>query len=191
MRIVVVGASGGIGRALVQRLSDEGNEVIACARREPKGIPASVPVVFVDIEDESTIEESAKAIGGTVDQVWVVTGMLHDAARGIAPEKAVRQARAESLATSFAVNAIGPMIVAKHFVPLFARDRSGVFAALSARVGSISDNRLGGWYAYRAAKAALNQFLRTLAIETARTHPKLVIAGLHPGTVDTELSKPF
>ncbi|MEM6533840.1 MAG: SDR family NAD(P)-dependent oxidoreductase [Myxococcota bacterium] len=191
MRIVVVGASGGIGRSIVQRLSGEGHEVIACARRQPEGLPANVAVQFVDVEDEDTIAEAAESIGGVLDQVWVVTGMLHDASRGIGPEKALRQVNAASLATSFAVNATGPIAVAKHFVPLFSRTEPGLFAALSARVGSIGDNRLGGWYAYRAAKAALNQFLKTLAIELARTHPQLVVAGLHPGTVDTELSKPF
>ena len=95
------------------------------------------------------------------------------------------------MARSFAVNAIGPALVAKHVLPLFPRDRRAVFAALSARVGSISDNRLGGWYSYRASKAALNQLIRTLSIELAARRPLAVCVGLHPGTVATPLSRPF
>ena len=96
-----------------------------------------------------------------------------------------------AMAAVFAVNTLGPALVAKHFLPLMPRKGRSVFAALSARVGSIGDNRLGGWYSYRASKAALNQILRTLAVEAARTHPELIVAGLHPGTVRTALSQPF
>ena len=95
------------------------------------------------------------------------------------------------LLRDYRINAVGPALVAKHFIPLLARDRRAVFTALSARVGSIGDNRLGGWHSYRASKAALNMLLRNLAVELGRTHPQAVVAGLHPGTVDTGLSAPF
>lgn len=107
------------------------------------------------------------------------------------PEKTWRAIDPELMAESFAVNTIGPALVAKHVLPLFPRDRRAVFAAMSARVGSIGDNRLGGWYSYRASKAALNQIIRTLSIELAAKRPHAICVGLHPGTVATDLSHPF
>ncbi len=188
---VIVGASGGIGRAFVRRRVEQGAEVVACARTEPVDLPGNVRLVFVDIEDESTVKAASLEVGEGVNEVIVASGMLHEEARGVRPEKALRQLDFAKLATTFAVNAIGPMIVAKYFIPLFDAESRGLFAALSARVGSIEDNRMGGWYGYRASKAALNQFLKTASIELKRTHPELIVAGLHPGTVDTSLSKPF
>lgn len=122
--------------------------------------------------------------------VIVATGLLHDAS-GLQPEKTWRALEAGSLERSFRVNSIGPALVAKHCLPLLARDRKSVFAALSARVGSIEDNRLGGWHAYRASKAALNMLIRTLSIELAHRNPTAICVALHPGTVDTALSRPF
>lgn len=188
---VVIGASGGIGRAFIHRRVERGVEVVACARTQPKDLPSNVRVVFIDVEDESTVKAAASEVGEGVNEVLVASGMLHEAARDVRPEKALRQVDFEKLAFSFAINAIGPIVVAKHFVPLFNQDERGIFAALSARVGSIEDNRMGGWYGYRASKAALNQLLKTLSIELARSHPGLIVAGLHPGTVDTALSEPF
>ena len=122
--------------------------------------------------------------------VLVATGSLQG--EGIAPpERSLRSLDAASLLQSYRINAVGPALVAKHMLPLLPRSGRSVFAALSARVGSIGDNRLGGWHAYRAAKAALNMILRNLAIELARTHPEAICLGLHPGTVDTGLSRPF
>jgi NAD(P)-dependent dehydrogenase (short-subunit alcohol dehydrogenase family) len=118
----------------------------------------------------------------------VATGVLHD---GFQPERSLRQLDADHMLRDYRINAVGPALAAKHLLPLMPRDRRAVFAALSARVGSIGDNRLGGWHAYRASKAALNMILRNLAIEMGRSHPQAVIAGLHPGTVDTGLSAPF
>jgi NAD(P)-dependent dehydrogenase (short-subunit alcohol dehydrogenase family) len=115
---------------------------------------------------------------------------LHDGA-GLQPEKSWRALTAPSLAESFAVNAIGPALLAKHFLPRLATGQKSVFAALSARVGSIEDNRLGGWYSYRATKAALHMLIRTLAIELARRNPTALCVAVHPGTVDTALSVPF
>jgi len=107
------------------------------------------------------------------------------------PEKALKELSSEKMQAVYMANTVGPMLVAKHFLPKFSRDKRSVFAAISARVGSISDNRLGGWHSYRASKAALNMLLKNASIEMKRTHPESIIVGLHPGTVDSELSKPF
>jgi NAD(P)-dependent dehydrogenase (short-subunit alcohol dehydrogenase family) len=119
----------------------------------------------------------------------VATGLLHDGE--LQPEKSLSSINMESMLESFRINTVGPVLLAKHFLPLMRRDARTLFAALSARVGSISDNRLGGWASYRASKAALNMLLRTAAIEHKRRRPESIIAALHPGTVDTPLSSPF
>lgn len=182
MRAVVVGASGGIGAALAKSLREEDAEVHAFAR--------SFEVDRrIDISDERSVAAAAARVPVGVDLVLIATGLLHEGDRG--PEKALRELDADWLQRNFLINAIGPALVAKHFLPLLPRDRRAVFAALSARVGSISDNKLGGWYGYRASKAALNQLIRTLAIEEKRRNPQSVVVALHPGTVDTSLSKPF
>lgn len=179
MTAVVIGARGGIGAALVAALRDEGEEVLAFARPE------------LDILDEASVARAAARVasGPPPRLVIVATGLLHDAARG--PEKSLRDLDGDWLGRVIAVNAIGPALVAKHFLPLLPKGERSVFAALSARVGSISDNRLGGWYGYRAGKAALNQLIRTLSIEMKRLNDRAILVGLHPGTVATGLSAPF
>lgn len=180
---VVVGASGGIGRAIADALEEEGAyDTVHRLSRSGEGIG-------IDITDEESIRHAAQAIGGSVELVIVATGLLHSGGKG--PEKAINEIDTEWLVENFRINAIGPVLIAKHFLPLMPRERRGVFAVLSARVGSISDNRLGGWHSYRASKAALNQLIRTLAIEHGRTHKRGIVVALHPGTVDTALSKPF
>jgi len=178
MSAIVIGASGGIGSALADRLEQRG-PVARLSRRAGD----------LDLCDESSIAAAAKRLRDRApfERIIVAAGLLHDAAT--APERSLRDLSAEGLGRSFAVNAIGPALCAAHFLPLLAPD--GKFAALSARVGSISDNRLGGWYGYRASKAALNQLIRTAAIELARTRPHAVCVTLHPGTVDTAMSRPF
>jgi NAD(P)-dependent dehydrogenase (short-subunit alcohol dehydrogenase family) len=143
----------------------------------------------LDLLDEASIAAAAGACGSGLTLVIDATGFLHDGA--FQPEKSLRQLDPAHLARSFALNATGPALLMKHFLPLLARNERAVFATLSARVGSISDNRLGGWYAYRASKAALNQLVRTAAVEIARTRPQAICVALHPGTVDTGLSGPF
>ncbi len=177
---VIVGASGGIGAALAARLAaDPGVGRVTRLSRS----------TGLDITDPASVAAAAAALPAPPDLVIVATGILHG--DGLAPERALRMVSAAALARSFAVNAMGPALLAQAFLPLFPKDRKTLFAALSARVGSISDNRLGGWHAYRAAKAALNQLLRTMAIEQTRSNPRSIVLGLHPGTVDTGLSKPF
>ncbi|WP_066718098.1 SDR family NAD(P)-dependent oxidoreductase [Sphingomonas pituitosa] len=191
-QIVVFGTSGGIGNALVAQLSADPSiaRIHAGSRRPTASTHAKrMPFAF-DLQDEASIARAAAGIEGQVDLVFVATGMLHRSG-GPAPEKALRAIDPAAMAELFAVNAIGPALIAKHFAPLLPRDRRSVFAALSAKVGSIADNRLGGWHSYRASKAALNMLLVNLAIELRRTHPQAIVAALHPGTVDTGLSAPF
>lgn len=182
MKSIVIGASGGIGSALAAAIERDGGSVIRLSR-------ASEPPL--DLESDRSIEQAARVVAadGPFDLIIIASGLLHGG--GVAPEKSLRQIEGASLDRLFRVNATGPALVLRHFVPLLARDRRGVIAALSARVGSIGDNRLGGWIGYRAAKAALNQVIRTASIELARSHPQAIIVGLHPGTVDTGLSAPF
>ncbi|HYW16933.1 MAG TPA: SDR family NAD(P)-dependent oxidoreductase [Allosphingosinicella sp.] len=187
---VVVGSSGGLGAALSTALAQDGALVHALSRG---GSAADDRLMAgtIDIEDEASIANAASSLSGgaPLDLVIVASGLLHS--DRIAPEKSVRQLSAATFERYFAVNATGPALVAKHFLPLLRKDRPAVFAALSARVGSIGDNRLGGWYGYRASKAALNMVVKTLAIELARTHKQAACVALHPGTVATGLSAPF
>ena len=190
----VIGASGGIGAALVEALAAHPRvgRVFAFARR-PERAPAGVSAAPLDLVDERSIAAASALVEAEqtrLDLAIVATGVLHDG-DALSPEKTWRHLDAAALARSFEVNTIGPALVAKHFLPLLARDRKAAFAALSARVGSIEDNRIGGWYGYRASKAALNMMLRTLAIELGRRNPGALCVGLHPGTVDTALSAPF
>jgi NAD(P)-dependent dehydrogenase (short-subunit alcohol dehydrogenase family) len=188
-RAAVFGVEGGIGREIAGLLVRRGWEVHGGARRRP-GLAGVIPFVF-DLADEGSIAAAVQNIGAPLDLVIVTTGILMDAARGIEPERTLRALDGAAMARVLAINAIGPALVAKHTAPLLARDRRAVFAALSARVGSIGDNRLGGWHSYRASKAALNMIVRNVAIELARTRPRAIAVSLHPGTVDTPLSAPF
>lgn len=181
---VVIGASGGIGAALHAALVDEAAYAPVHALSRSGEAP-------IDITDEVSVAAAAARIaaGPPPSLVIVATGLLHDARHG--PEKSYRDFDPAWLETVLRVNAIGPALVAKHLLPLMPRQGRTVFAVLSARIGSISDNRLGGWYGYRMAKAALNQLVRTLSVEERRRNDRAILVGLHPGTVDTALSKPF
>lgn len=176
---VVVGAGGGIGGALADALTASGRFTAVHALRRGD----------LDLEDEASIAAAAGRLEQPPRLVIVATGLLHG--QGVTPEKALRAVDPAALLKSYAINAVGPALVAKHFTPLFPRTGKAAFAALSARVGSLGDNRLGGWHGYRASKAALNMLLRNVAIELARTRPEAVCLALHPGTVDTGLSAPF
>lgn len=189
---VIVGATGGIGSALVAAVAASGAFTSVHALSRTGGRSSETLIAHkADITDEDSLRAAAESMAGgdPVGLVIVASGILH--APGIAPEKALKALDPTALAQLFAVNAIGPALVAKHFVPLLPKEGRSVFAALSARVGSIEDNRLGGWYGYRASKAALNQLIRTLAVELARIRPDAIALALHPGTVTTGLSQPF
>jgi NAD(P)-dependent dehydrogenase (short-subunit alcohol dehydrogenase family) len=190
--VAIIGSSGAIGSALVKLLVQRelAEAVFAFARREPsEKLPR---VAYHSIGNtEAAIQEAAASIASDkpLDLVIVASGILHG--EGFMPEKSMRELSAEKFAQAFAANTIFPALLAKHFIPKLDKSKRNIFAALSARVGSISDNHLGGWYAYRASKAALNMVIKNLAIEAARASKENIIVGLHPGTVDSSLSKPF
>lgn len=191
--ITVIGSSGALGGQFLQQLAIRYPQATVYGfSRNPSMPPASnVTLHSIDYRDEETFRRAAAmtAETGALDEVIVATGVLHDGK--VTPEKALKDLSAEKFQHLFMANTIVPALVAKHFLPLLNRNHRAIFAAISARVGSISDNQLGGWYAYRASKAALNMVLKNAAIEIARTHPHAIVVGLHPGTVDSGLSKPF
>lgn len=194
LNAAVIGASGGIGGAIADGLENcpAVSRVIRLSRSGPDP-GGGADRLKLDLESEESIEAAATALqsaAGTLHLVIVATGILHGGA-DLQPEKSWRTLSGPAMEKTFRLNTIGPALVAKHFLPLLARDRKAAFAALSARVGSIEDNQLGGWYAYRASKAALNMVIKTLAVELARNRKQALCVGLHPGTVDTALSKPF
>ncbi|MGB5163719.1 MAG: SDR family NAD(P)-dependent oxidoreductase [Woeseiaceae bacterium] len=192
--VAVIGASGGIGRAFTELLgADSAVAKVHAFARSPVSFDSGVVASSVlDFADEASVRQAAETAtqDGPLDLVIVATGILHRDP-DIRPEKTMRELDSAALAEVFAVNTIGPALVAKHFLPTLRRGAKTVFAALSARVGSITDNRLGGWASYRMSKAALNMMLRTMAIEQARLRPDSILVALHPGTVDTGLSAPF
>jgi len=174
-RTLILGSSGGIGRALME----------AC----PGAVGLSRRADGLDVTDESSLARLAAQSEGPFERIINATGALVIEGRG--PEKALAQITPEAMAAQFALNATGPALLLKHFAPLMPREGRVVFASLSARVGSIGDNYLGGWHAYRAAKAAQNQVIRGAAIELTRRNPDSIVVALHPGTVDTGLTRAF
>jgi NAD(P)-dependent dehydrogenase (short-subunit alcohol dehydrogenase family) len=182
-RALVIGASGGLGQAFVQALRDKPRcaEVVALSRQ-------SVP--RIDFDDEASVADAASLLapGGPFHLIINAVGLLHNA--DFMPEKKLADLSYAQLEATFRTNTFGPALVLRHFSPLLDGQR-GVLAVISAKVGSIEDNRLGGWYSYRASKAALNMMLKTAAIELKRSKPNAVMVSLHPGTVNTGLSRPF
>jgi NAD(P)-dependent dehydrogenase (short-subunit alcohol dehydrogenase family) len=182
-RALVIGASGGIGQAMMQHLTNAPHcaEVVGLHRlSEPR----------IDFNNEASIASAADALRGSGKFHLIINaaGLLHSTA--FSPEKKLGDLNYAQLEATFRVNTFGPALVLRHFASLLATERA-VLALISAKVGSIEDNRLGGWYSYRASKAALNMLLKTAAIELKRSNPKAVLVSLHPGTVNTGLSKPF
>ncbi|WP_169542868.1 SDR family NAD(P)-dependent oxidoreductase [Sneathiella aquimaris] len=191
--IVIIGTSGAIGSAFTRRMSalHPASKIHAFSQSSTPTSEGNITYHPICYADEASIQDAASlaAETGPLDTVIVATGLLHEG--DIRPEKSLKDLSAKKFMKIFEANTITPSLLAKHFIPKLNRDNKATFAAISARVGSISDNRLGGWYAYRASKAALNMILKNAALETARRNKNAVIIGLHPGTVDTDLSKPF
>ena len=190
--VIVAGANGGIGSAFVDTLLDDPRVgyITALSRRPLDRQHERLRSVTVDFADEASIAKAAADCGDNIDLVIVATGVLHRDP-DIRPEKRLADIDGQVMAEVLRINTIGPALLAKHFLPLLRRDAKSAFAAISARVGSISDNWLGGWASYRASKAALNMLMRTFSIEQSRTNPGSLVVTLHPGTTDTGLSKPF
>ena len=179
MRNLIVGASGGIGSAVAQYLIGRDEEVTTLSRRD-NGL---------DIRNEASVRAAMATLSGEYDRILIITGAL--TLDGNGPEKTIDALNAETMAAQFATNAIGPALLIKHLYRFLPRDRRGVLAALSARVGSIGDNRLGGWVSYRSAKAALNQIVHSAAIEINRKRKNAIVVAYHPGTVRTELTEKY
>ncbi len=200
---LVTGASSGIGLAVVAQLLDSpGVATVAAVSRRAEECPqlqmlckehaGRLHLLSADLTDDASLASLHPRLEGVVDELHLVfnaAGMLH--APEVSPEKALAAVRRATLESVFALNTFAPILLIQALAPLLARQHPMVFASLSARVGSIGDNMLGGWYAYRASKAAQNQLLRTLAVEWRRTHRQAACVLLHPGTVDTPLSQPF
>ena len=181
-RALVIGSSGGIGSAIAGVLRQDAScDKLETLSRVENGF---------DLLDERSIADHAGRLGtAKFNMIICATGAL--TIGGIGPEKSIRQISPDAMLAQFAINAVGPALILKHFTPLLAKEERAVFAFLSARVGSIGDNRLGGWISYRSSKAALNQIVHTAAIEISRSHPKAIVAAVHPGTVETALSEPY
>ncbi len=200
---LVQGASRGLGLEFArQLLSRPEVESVTATCRSPDGADGlhdlvdssekPLQILPMDVIDEASVRSAAERFETTDRELSVVlnvAGVLHGP--NMRPERTYREVDPDVLSHSFRVNAFGPLLVAKHFARFLPRHTPAVWANLSARVGSIGDNRKGGWYAYRASKAAQNQFTRCLSIELSRRYPRLVVVALHPGTVDTGLSEPF
>tara|TARA_Y100001970_G_C14214457_1_gene848819 strand:- start:1590 stop:2309 length:720 start_codon:yes stop_codon:yes gene_type:complete len=191
--IVIFGGSGAIGSSFTINLhySYPNANINVFSRHKPEKLFPDVTYHNIDYHDEKSIIESALIASKDkpLDMVIVATGILHEG--NLTPEKSINDLSEEKLNRLFAINTIIPLLIAKHFLPKLNRENRSIFATLSARVGSISENKLGGWYSYRASKAALNMVIKNLAIEISRRNKKAIIVGLHPGTVDSKLSKPF
>lgn len=176
---LVIGSSGGIGAAVVDALNAKDVSVTALSRSRDG----------LDVTDEMSVRDHLEPLGGSFDLIFVCTGALE--LNGQGPERALKQLSADTMLAQFRLNCMGPALVLKEAARLLPRDRRAVFAALSARVGSIGDNNLGGWYSYRTAKAALNQMIRGASIELKRTHKQSICVALHPGTVATPLTAKY
>ena len=200
---LIVGASQGIGLGFAQQLLKYPNiDRIYGTYRSCKSAsslialensyPDKLCCLEMDITQESSVAEGIKTISQEVDRLHLViycVGVLHQG--DLQPEKSLKQINADNLIYYFQVNSIGAVLLAKHIMPLLRHKQGSIFASISAKVGSIGDNRLGGWYGYRASKAALNMFLKTISIEYSRRCPKTIVVALHPGTTNTRLSQPF
>ncbi len=199
MQLLLAGASGGIGFAMLRQLlrEDRWQRVYALYRRPSPALQAlardqpRLQLIQVDLSSDRALEALPAKLEGPLNWVINTTGLLHDRESGMQPEKSLQQLQRTNLMAGFEVNAANHLLLLKALEPLLARREPLKIASLSARVGSIGDNRLGGWYSYRASKAALNQLMHTLAIEMTRLNRQSVCVTLHPGTTDSELSRPF
>jgi NAD(P)-dependent dehydrogenase (short-subunit alcohol dehydrogenase family) len=166
------------------------SNIFAFSRSNTNSTHDKLTNLHIDIESEESVADAAKRIDGhKIDILITSTGILHS--DRIKPEKSIKDINHESFMKILSINAVGPALIGRYFIPLLKKDTKSVIAFLSARVGSISDNKLGGWYSYRASKTALNQIVKNFSIELKRTNPNAIVLALQPGTVDSNLSEPF
>lgn len=190
--VAIIGSSGAIGRAFLDAYIADKNisNIYSISRTEVKSNDKRIIHINIDVTDEVSVKAAASKIEeNRLDRLIVATGVLHTKSFG--PEKSIKDIKIENFVKIFSVNTFGPALIGKHFLPLMTKDQKSIVAFLSARVGSISDNKLGGWYAYRASKSALNQIIKNFSIEAKRTNSSGIIIGLQPGTVKSKLSEPF
>jgi len=192
---IVIGGNGGIGNALVKKLSqlNEIGAVYCCSRKKPNGLPSEANWIPFDITSENSIIEASQNIKRQCQNVRLIiiaSGILHDKYANM-PEKSLKDINADYFFEVFKINTLGPILTAKHFTSIFEKQNKTIMCILSARVGSIEDNNLGGWYSYRSSKSAVNMMAKSLSIEMKRKNGDSITALIHPGTVDTALSKPF
>ena len=190
--VAIIGSSGAIGRAFLDAyIADkEVSNIYSISRTEVESNDERIIHINIDVTDEVSVKAAASKIGeNRLDKLIVATGILHTELFG--PEKSIKDIKIENFVKIFSVNAFGPALIGKYFLPLMKKDKKSIAAFLSARVGSISENKLGGWYSYRASKSALNQIIKNFSIESKRTNPAGIIIGLQPGTVKSKLSEPF
>ena len=192
---IVIGGNGGIGNALVKKLSqlNEIGSVYCCSRKKPNGLPSEANWIPFDITSENSIIEASQNIKRQCQNVRLIiiaSGILYDKYANM-PEKSLKDINADYFFEVFKVNTLGPILTAKHFTSIFEKQNKTIMCILSARVGSIEDNNLGGWYSYRSSKSAVNMMAKSLSIEMKRKNGDSITALIHPGTVDTALSKPF
>ena len=178
-RVLIFGNSGGIGAAIQKASIAKGYNVSGLSRTQHD----------LDLTDESKIISVIETLDGSFDQIFITTGAL--VVNSAEPEKTIRQFNSNAALDQYITNAVGPTLILKHIKKLIDKNSSCFIGVLSARVGSIGDNKLGGWYSYRASKAALNQFIRTTAVEYSRSFPNLTCVAIHPGTVRTNFTKKY
>ena len=192
--VAIIGSSGAIGNSICKILLTEYpiKKLYKFSRRVEEEDTNKIKNIAMDIENEDSIKESLKHLPVDIkfDLIFIATGILHNK-NEIFPEKSIKDLNTAMFQKVLLVNTIGPSLIGKYFIPFLKKDVKSIFAILSARVGSISDNRLGGWYSYRASKAALNQVIKNFSIEIKRTNPTAIFVGLQPGSVKSSLSKPF
>jgi NAD(P)-dependent dehydrogenase (short-subunit alcohol dehydrogenase family) len=190
--VAIIGSSGAIGRAFLDAYIADKNisNIYSISRTEVKSNDRRIIHINIDVTDEVSVKAAASKIEeNRLDRLIVATGVLHTKSFG--PEKSIKDIKIENFVKIFSVNTFGPALIGKYFLPLMTKDQKSIVAFLSARVGSISENKLGGWYAYRASKSALNQIIKNFSIEAKRTNSSGIIIGLQPGTVKSKLSEPF
>tara|TARA_B100000963_G_scaffold64651_2_gene52660 strand:- start:2776 stop:3498 length:723 start_codon:yes stop_codon:yes gene_type:complete len=192
--VAIFGSSGAIGDAFSKIFTEDDsiNRIYNFSRKNIQNTSEKVTNIYIDIVDENSIKKSSEEIPQDLrfDIVIVATGILHNES-DIFPEKSIRDITSKQMQDVFLVNTIGPTLIGKYFIPFLNKNDRSVFAFLSARVGSISENILGGWYSYRSSKTALNQVIKNFSIEVKRSNPNAIFVGLQPGTVDSNLSSPF
>ena len=193
-KVAVIGSSGAIGNSICENLIDDESveELYKFSRIIKNKDTDKIKNVEINIEDEESIKNCVEKLPSNIkfDLIFVATGILHND-NDIFPEKSIRDISKDKLQKVLLINTIGPTLVGKYFIPFLRKDTRSVFAFLSAKVGSISDNKLGGWYSYRASKTALNQIIKNFSIEIKRSNTNAIFIGLQPGTVKSYLSKPF